>query len=342
MIDRNSSATWVRGVVEMFAAEGVDTVALLHDAGFDRAALDDPAHRFSIDDVSALWELAVARSGKQTLGLNRELAASYGKLGMVGYAMMACPTLLAALERFVRYRSVVSNAATFELRDAPEGRWLELGHAGGEQPVPRQRSEFGMLTIISFCSWMTGREVVPVAIEFVDPHPGDTSVHEAAFGCPLRFGRLANRALLHRTDLALPLSARDSTIAALHQKLVEDELEQLEGAQTGHRVRHLIASSLCGAEPRREQIAAALKMSDRTLQRRLHAEGTSFQQLLDDTRRELAQLYLRQSRGSLQHVSEMLGFEDQSNLFRACKRWFGESPGRYRARFGAPGKSARN
>ena len=76
--------------------------------------------------------------------------------------------------------------------------------------------------------------------------------------------------------------------------------------------------------------------------RKPQSEGTSFQQLLDDTRRELAQLYLRQSRGSLQHVAEKLGFEDQSNLFRACKRWFGESPGRYRARFGAPAKSERN
>ncbi len=342
VIERNSSSTWVRGVVEMFAAAGVDIDALLRDAGVERAALHDPSQRFSIDDVSALWELAVARSGKHTLGLKRELAATYGKLGVVGYAMMACPTLLSALERLVRYMSVVSNAATFELHDDPEGRWLELGHAGGERPVPRQRSEFGMLTILSFCSWITGRDVVPLAIEFVDPHPGDTRVHDAAFGCPLRFGRLANRALLRRSDLALPLSARDSAISALHEKLVEDELVRLEGAQTSHRVRHVLANSLSCAEPRREQVAAALKMSDRTLQRRLHAEGTSFQQLLDDTRRELAQLYLRKSRGSLQHVAEMLGFEDQSNLFRACKRWFGESPGRYRARFGAQCKSGPN
>jgi AraC-like DNA-binding protein len=76
-------------------------------------------------------------------------------------------------------------------------------------------------------------------------------------------------------------------------------------------------------------------MSDRTLQRRLQAEGTSFQQLLDDTRREMAQLYLRRPDASIKRVAEQLGFEDPSNLFRACKRWFGESPGAYRARFAA-------
>lgn len=343
MIERTSSSAWVRGVVEMFAAEGVDTAGLLREAGFDRAALDDPTQRFSIDEVSLLWELAVARSGKPTLGLNRELAATYGKLGVVGYAMMACPTLLAALERLHRSLKVLSSAATFELREAPEGRWFEFGHAGGERPVPRQRSEFGVLTMLCFCSWITGRELTAVVVEFVDPHPGDASVHEQVFGCPVRFGQIANRALLRHADLALPLSARDATIAALHEKLVEDELDRLEAAPTSHRVLQVLASRLPGTEPRRDEVAAALKMSDRTLQRRLQAEGTSFQQLLDDTRRELAQQYLRKPRNSLQHVAELLGFEDQSNLFRACKRWFGESPGRYRARFGAgQGKANRS
>lgn len=342
MIERNTSSSWVRGVVEMFAAEGVDIDDLLRSAGFDRAALDDPAQRFSIDDVSVLWELAVARSGKATLGLSRELAATYGKLGVVGYAMMACPTLLAALERLVRYMNVVSNAATFYLSEAPEGSWFELGHLGGERPVPRQRSEFGMLTVLRFCSWITGREVVPVVVEFVDPPPADASVHEAVFGCPVRFAQVANRALLRRGDLALPLAARDSTIAALHIRLVEEELERLEGALMSQRVRQVLASGLSGNEMRRDQVAAALKISERTLQRRLQAEGTSFQQVLDDTRRELAQRYLRRSRNSLRDVAELLGFEDQSNLFRACKRWFGESPARYRARFGAQAKPERS
>ncbi len=343
MIERTSSSTWVRGVVEMFAAEGVDTTALLREAGIERTALDDPTQRISIDEVSLLWELAVAHSGKPTLGLNRELAAAYGKFGVVGHAMMACPTLLAALERMRRYLKVISSAATFELRDAPQGCWFEFGHAGGERPVPRQRSEFGVLSMLCFCSWITGRELSAVAVELVGPHPGDASAHERAFGCPVRFGQLANRALLRRADLALPLSARDATIAALHDRLVEDELERLEAAPTSQRVLQVLARRLPGAEPRRDEVAAALALSDRTLQRRLQAEGTSFQQLLDDTRRELAQHYLRRPRTSLQRVAEMLGFEDQSNLFRACKRWFGESPGRYRARLvGAPrGATAR-
>lgn len=320
----------------MFEAEGVAPAPLLAEVGMADQRLDDPAARFSIDEVSLLWERAVAVSGKPTLGLDRGLAAAYGKLGMVGYAMMACPTLHAALQRLLRAMDLVSNAATFELEEQAQGCWFSLGHLGGERPVPRQRLEFGMLTMLSFCNWISGREFAPLAIEFVYPRPEDTRVHDAVFGCPLVFGAPANRALLGWHDLQQPLPAHEPHIAALHERLVDEELQRLEGAAVSARVRHLLATRLGAPEPRREDVAAALKMSDRTLQRRLQAEGTSYQQLLDDTRRELAQRYLRRPDASLKRVAEQLGFEDPSNFFRACKRWFGESPGAYRARM-APG-----
>ncbi len=334
MITRTSSSAWVRGVVEMFAAEGIDVEALFRDARLDSRVLVDPAGRFSIDEISALWEMAVARSGKTTLGLSRELALTYGKLGVVGHAMMACPTLFAALQQLSRCMDVVSSAATFALVADAEGHWFELGHLGGERTVPRQRVEFGMLTMLGFCSWITGRPQLARAVEFVYPAPDDAKSHLEVFGCTVRFGCAANRALLRQCDLALPLSARDPDMAALHARLVDDELERLDRAPTSHRVHRLLAQRLAHAEPRRKDIAEALNTSDRTLQRRLQAEGTSFQQLLDETRRELAQQYLKRPRHSLRDIADLLGFEDQGNLFRACKRWFGESPGAYRARFG--------
>jgi len=329
-----SSSTWVRGVVDMFAAEGVDVPALLVEAGIEAASLDDPDARHSIDDVSRLWELAVACSGKATLGLSRELAHTYGKLGVVGHEMMACPTLLAALQRLERSMNVVSNAATFALEEDDAGWWFELGHRGGERPVPRQRVEFGMLTMLGFCSWVTGRDVRARVVEFVYPEPPDASRHADVYACPLRFGAGANRALLARADLERPLPCRDPGMAALHARLVDDALERLESASTSADVRRLLGTLLRHAEPRRRDVAAALHLSDRTLQRRLRAEGTSFLQLVDETRREMAQEYLRKSRHSLQRVAEMLGFDDPSNLHRACRRWFGETPGDYRARFG--------
>ena len=103
-------------------------------------------------------------------------------------------------------------------------------------------------------------------------------------------------------------------------------------AQVSGRARAAIIRRLPDGEPRRTEIASMLEMSERTLQRRLEAEGTSFQHLLDDTRRELAQQYLGQFDMSLAEATYLLGFGDKSTLVRACKRWFGTSPRHYRIR----------
>ena len=112
---------------------------------------------------------------------------------------------------------------------------------------------------------------------------------------------------------------------------METELDHLGQSLTSTRVRTEVARVLHRGEPRREDVAARLHLTDRTLQRRLQAESVSYQQLLDDTRCELARQYLCDERRSLAEVADLLGFADQSNLFRACKRWFGLPPGQYRA-----------
>ena len=121
-------------------------------------------------------------------------------------------------------------------------------------------------------------------------------------------------------------------LLALHERLVETELDQLGQALVGAKVRTGIMRVRHRGEPRLEDIAARLHLTDRTLQRRLQAEAVSYQQLLDDTRRELARQYLGDVHRSLAEVADLMGFAVQSNLFRACKRWFGMPPGQYRAR----------
>lgn len=127
-----------------------------------------------------------------------------------------------------------------------------------------------------------------------------------------------------------PFRQHNPSLRALHEKPVKTELGQLAPPQVNARVRTEIARVLHQGEPRRGDVATRLHLIDRTLQRRLQAESVSYQQLLDDTRSELARQYLAGPRRSLTEVADLPGFCDQSNLFRACKRWFGMPPGQYR------------
>lgn len=132
--------------------------------------------------------------------------------------------------------------------------------------MPRQRVEFAVLTLLVLCSWLTRREVQPLAVEFMAQAP--SPLHEAryrqAFGLLPRFGERANRFLLSQDDLLAPIPTHNPELLALHEKLVESELDQLGQAGVGARVRHEIARLLPQGEPRREEVAAVLGLTDRT------------------------------------------------------------------------------
>jgi AraC-like DNA-binding protein len=314
----------------MFAAQGVDVARLVRTAGLDPARLENPEARFNADEISRLWELAVAESGNPALGLERELAAKHVNFDVLGYAMLSSPSLREGLDRMARYLAVVSDAASFELRPQDSDSWLVLGGSGYSRPVPRQRYAFGMLALLTLSQWLTRRPVEPLAVEFKFAQPPELARYRAAFACPLRFDQPDNRMLLAAADLQAPLPSRNPSMLAMHEAVLRERLAALGNTRTSYRVSEEIVRRLHRGEPRREAVAASLALADRTLQRRLQAENTSFQQLLDEARCELARKYLAEERYALTQIADLLGFVDQSNFFRACKRWFGQPPGQYR------------
>lgn len=318
----------------MFASQGLDVAKLFRTVDMDMGLLEKPDARFSADKVTQLWDLAVAWSGKPALGLDRELATKYVNFDAVGYAMLSSPTLCIGLESLARYLALISDAATFELIPDHGNCWLVLGHTGNTLRVPRQRQEYGLLALLMLCRWLTRRDLRPLAADFIFPEPIDCRPHRTAFDCPLRFGQPATRLLLAAEALEASIPSRNPSMLALHERVLDERLTSMGNASTRYRVREAIIHRMHEGEPRREDIARSLAITDRTLQRRLHAEKTSFQQLLDDARHELARKYLAEDRYSLAQVADLLGFVDSSNFFRACKRWVGLPPGQYRRELG--------
>jgi AraC-like DNA-binding protein len=326
------AAFWVKGVAETLKAAGFDVAALLDEAGLDMAALSDPDARFPTERVSLLWQLAVARSGNPAIGLSTSNVVRPASFDVVAYTMMSSPNLLGILKRVVRYVGIVSDAASLAVTEDHEGCGMTLELFGGGQPVPRQRFEFDLITFLSFCRWVTNRDLRPLALELRFPPPADLHPYHNAFKCPLRFNARANALLFARADVISPLPTAHPLLAEVHERLAAEHLQRLDHAQTSGRARAALIRHLPHGEPRRKEIARILEMSERTLQRRLGAEGTSFQRLVDDTRRDLSQQYLGQPNLSLADAAYLLGFGDRSSFFRASKRWFGTSPRQHRIR----------
>jgi len=330
MSTRTTAAIWVKGVAETLAAEGLDAAALLSAAGIELASLEAPGARLSTDKISLLWQLAAERSGNPAIGLAQHHVAKPASFDVVGYTMMSCADLLGAFERLERYLRILSDALTMSLGEEGGRFRMTFELIGGERAVPRQRVEFIMVTLIGFLGWISGREIRPVAIELPYPAPADLAPYREAFGCPVTFDADRNSLLFARAELARPLPTSNPVLAELHERYAGDYLRRFDHDHISYRAREAIVRRLPDGEPRRDQIASEMRMSERTLQRRLEEEKTSFVDLVDKTRRELAEQYLGRLHLSLAQAAYLLGYADQSSFFRACKRWFELSPGQYR------------
>ena len=305
--------------------------ALMRAVGIDPAVLDDPDGRIPTDQISALWALAVERSGNSAVGLSAAGKAGPGGFDLVGYAMMSVPDLRGVLERICRYVRIVSDAADMEVIETEGGVGVTLALRVIGLSVPWQRYAYDFMVLLTFCRWVLGGDLTPVWFEMTVPDGTDLIVHERMFGCAIR-PRSARYALFFsRADADRRLPTANSVLSQFHDSLAEEHMKRLGLPQIGARVREEIVRHLPEGEPRRPMIAQQLGMSDRTLRRRLQDEDTSFGQLLDEARRDLAAHYVARADLSLAEVAYLLGFNNQSSFFRAWKRWFDMPPRHFRA-----------
>ncbi len=333
MTQRTVSASWLKNLCDMFTAEGVNVDALLKDFGLQLKDLQAHETRYPSEYVGHLWDAAVLQTGNRHLGLRRELCDRYGGLHQVGFAMMASPTLLEALKILQNYLPVVSEDVSLSLEPDEQGYWLHLSLAKHHYAF-RTRIEFSFLTTLMLCTWITRFTIVPLAQEWTFAAPADSSHYREAFGCPQRFDQPANRILISQEVLLAELPTESAAVCELHQNVLKEQMARMGFASIQYRVYTEILRSLRYGEPRLGDIAEAMHMSDRTLQRKLKLEGLTYQDVLDQTRQELAEQYLANSALSLMEISQLLGFLDLSNFYRAAKRWFGLPPGKYRSQLG--------
>ncbi len=332
MSERTTSSSWALGIVQALEMGGVDCRRLFTELDLDYAALEDPDARFPQDGMTRLWRRAVELSGNPAIGLNMAKVVRPASFHVVGYALMSSRTLKEGFARLVRYQRIIAEGADLSFRPLPDAYALVLAIHGDRLPPARQSAEASLAYALAFCRWLTGRPIRPLQIDFQGGPPEDLQPYQQVFQAPLRFNAEHYALLFERADMETPLPTANESLAQLHDRFAGEYLARFSESRVTHQARQVLCRLLPQGEPKREAVAQTLHLSQRTLQRRLQEEGTSFQQLLDDTRRELAGQYLAQPNLTLLEIAYLLGFADPSNFFRAFRRWFDVTPGEYRAR----------
>jgi AraC-like DNA-binding protein len=332
MTERTTSSSWAAGIAAALEYGGLDSKSLFTQLGLDYSLLSDPEARFPQDGMTRLWQRAVELTGNPAIGLNMAKVLRPSSFNVVGYALMSSRNLKEGISRLVRYQRIIAEGADLCLQSTPEGYEIKLVVHGDRIASAPQSGEASMAYSLTFFRWITDRPLRPRHAYFTGSAPQDLTPYKDIFQCPISFNAPCCSLLMEVADMEAPLPSANESLALLHDRFAGEYLARFSGSRVTHQVRQVLCRLLPQGEPKREVVAQALLLSERTLQRRLQDEGTSYQQLLDDTRRELAVQYLEQINLTLLEISYLLGFSDPSNFFRAFRRWFDTTPGEYRTR----------
>lgn len=323
-----SQIAWFNTMRDALSLRGLDMDELVRQCGQTFNALEMDVNALS-DLMSCVWEMAVQRTGDASIGLTPP-THPLSAFGVIAQLLLSAQDLLDAARSMARFAALVSPTFAMDVVREGENCLVTFSIAGGRRPVPMQRFDFVAMVFLTGARWLTGKALVPHVLHMPFAQPADVGPWRRAYGCPIVFDAEAFRVEFLLRDMLQPLPTRDPAVADMCARLALQASVQT-GGQFTVKVRQAVARILSKGDPHREQIAELLCVSERTLQRRLSEEGTSFAEIVDAHRRERAEQLLAQGRLSVSEMAFELGFSDPSNFYRACKRWFGLSPASFRS-----------
>ena len=328
--------TTVAGYTEAIAralnAAGVEPAEVLREAGVDRVRSNDPMVRITDSDINAIYERAVAATGDPYFGLRVAQHIMPGMMHALGYALLASDTLEDFCKRAVRYWALVAQGVDITLVDrGGELALLILNGTSANPGLCHAAQDVWAVLVLRLMRMVRQDELRPLRVKCLRPMPveGDRP-YRAVFECPVLFDQDCLGLYFDMDTMREPLAGASRELAQHNDQITLGYLEKLNRDDIVNRVRAHIVSGLSGGSFSRAAIAASLNMSASTLHARLARAGLSYQQMLDETRRELALGYIEQSRLSVTEIAFMLGFADLSNFIRAFRRWTGKSPTAFR------------
>jgi AraC-like DNA-binding protein len=321
----------IRMVVAAAAAQGVPPGKLLAAIGLDPQALIASDGRIPAEPVLRAWQAAAELSGDPAFGLSavEHLASDYLSLG---FAVHGSATLGGALRRIARFFPLINQHAAIELVDdgAVARVRIAIRVAVPDQAL-RHPAECLLAVILKIARRATGVNLQPTAVAFRHTAPLDASVHHRVFGVVPRFGQPHHELAFDRAVLDLPHVAPDAGLVSLAERHLDRCAGELPAAETfTARVRRVLLEEIQLGEPTLARLAARLRVSERTLQRRLGGAGTSMQALLDEVRCQVSVRQLTESTRTIAEISYAVGFAEVRAFHRAFKRWTGSTPAAYR------------
>lgn len=279
-----------------------------------------------------LCERAVELTRDPTFALQFGSSLHLGSHGLLGNALMSCRTLRQAAEFLVQHNPIKTAQGSVRFAFDRENVVLSMT-SGIELPgAPNFMIEAFFAAAITGIGDLVGTELAGCRIEFAFEPTMDEKTYARFLGVPVAFGKEANRLIGPREAVDVPLVGAGNVVADMYVRQCGRLLrEQGMATNLASEIRRILLDGR-GKVASEYEVSCKLNMSGRTLRRRLYDEGTSFREILDEVRNDMARAYLRETGLSIAEVGTFLGFEDAANFRRAFRRWNGCSPQAFRSK----------
>jgi AraC-like DNA-binding protein len=334
MRESTVAASIVTDMLDYLGRRGVVVAEMGRAVDLDVVALGKPDQRVPGSRVERLFEEAERCTQDPHVGLHMGESYHPGALNILGYVVLSCRSAGDVLDRLARYASILNDGLRVRVTregtrtmcrfDALDGLDNYLTRA------PRHPIEAMYAGVAVTMRNLTGTTIEPQAVAFSHRAPSDVAEHQRVFGREAQFGAAENVLTFLTSDLEAPVRSSNPDLLEVFERHANAIIDQLgEHGPVSRRIVRLLSERVKGIAPTLDDVASELAMSARSVQRSLRAEGTSYQLLLDDVRRELAVRHLAVRGTSAAEVAFLTGFSEPSAFSRAFRRWTGVTPGAY-------------
>lgn len=328
------------GFSDMVRQAGGDPMRLVERVGIDPDALTDPDMLISWQRLGVLMELAAAELDKPFFGIEWALSIPphFPNVGPVVFMAQLVDTLGEWLDQGARYWRYHTNAYLVQLLDDGVGDTVTMRF--WQSPLilpPRQPMEHIIAYACNMARVVTGLpDEDPVAVRFRHPRPEDTSLHEEAFRCDMQFEAEHTDIVFARSLLDSPTNGRLKSLKTIVDSFIRYRIRRMPLYDQSVRatVEMAIQSVIGTGSCTKEFIAGSMGTSPKKLQRLLAHEGTSFSDVLDQTRQSMACRMLAQTGVPISSVAGLLEYSSTTAFTLAFKRWMGLTPREYRKKAG--------
>jgi AraC-like DNA-binding protein len=316
---------------QRFAAEKISVPALLRRAGLPANLFQQEKIYVTTAEVFAIWRTVAEMSPDPGFGLKLGTELRFERSHPVSIAGVCSRSFGDALQRLARYKQLTCPEEIRVHRKAQETS-VEFFFVEAKETQPDIMVDLGLSWILCVGRRGTDGEIKPLRLELTRPVK-HRALLERHFGCRVRFKADRNALVFRSSDLDRPFVTHNEELVTMIGRQLDSELKAGNASvNVSQQVTDTLKRSLAGKRPTLRDVGQELGLSARTLQRRLTDAGFTFQQLVEQTRRELAHHYLKQRAVELNEAAFLLGFEDVNSFFRAFQVWEGTSPGEWRAR----------